>query len=142
MQQAATTRLPDGNVEQSLQRLEAVAKLMDGMIVIPGTDFRIGLDAVIGIVPGIGDLVSGAISSYLIWEAKRLGASKWVIARMSANTLLDTTIGAIPVLGDVFDAAFRANMKNMALLRAHIEKTGYARRGNGRIIEGEAFRVA
>ena len=140
MQQATTTILSN-DLEQSLVRLEAVAKLMDGAIVIPGTDLRIGLDAVIGMVPGIGDLISGAIGSYLIWEARRLGAPKWLIARMSANMLLDTTVGAIPILGDVFDLAFRANMKNMALLRKHVEKKGFARSGGGQVIEGEAVRV-
>lgn len=140
MQQSTTTILSD-TTEQALRRLEAVATLMDGAIVIPGTDFRIGLDAIIGIVPGIGDLISGAISSYLIWEARKLGASRWLIARMSANTLLDTTIGAIPILGDAFDVAFRANMKNMALLRRHIERKGYARRDDGKVIEGEAVRI-
>jgi hypothetical protein len=140
MQQATTTILSN-DLEQSLVRLEAVAKLMDGAIVIPGTDLRIGLDAVIGMVPGIGDLISGAIGSYLIWEARRLGAPKWLIARMSANMLLDTTVGVIPILGDVFDLAFRANMKNMALLRKHVEKKGFARPSSGKIIEGDAVRV-
>ena len=94
MQQATTTILSN-DVEQSLVRLEAVAKLMDGAIVIPGTDLRIGLDAVIGIVPGIGDLISGAIGSYLIWEARRLGASRVLIARMAANTTIDTVLGSM-----------------------------------------------
>ena len=102
--------------QDSLARLEALAKLMDGAFVIPGTNIRMGLDGIIGLVPIAGDLVSGLISSYLIWEARQLGASRWVIGRMMANTLIDTTIGAIPVLGDAFDIVFRTNLRNMALL--------------------------
>ena len=99
-------------------------KLMDGVFVVPGTNFRLGLDAVIGLVPVAGDMLSALISSYLIWEARRLGAPRWLIARMVANTFLDTTLGAVPLLGDAFDVMFRANMKNMALLRKHMEKRG------------------
>ncbi|MGE5510594.1 MAG: DUF4112 domain-containing protein [Bacteroidota bacterium] len=125
---------------QSLARLEGVARLMDGILVVPGTNVRLGLDAIIGLVPVAGDVVSGVISSYLIWEARQLGAPKWLIARMMANTVLDTTIGAIPILGDAFDLMFRANMKNMALLRGHMHKRGLAPH-SGPIIEGEAIRV-
>jgi hypothetical protein len=109
---------------QSVARLEGLARLMDGVFVLPGTNIRLGLDVIIGLVPVAGDVVSGVISSYLIWEARQLGAPKWLIARMVVNTLLDTTVGAIPVLGDAFDVMFRANMKNMALLRRHMEKRG------------------
>ena len=126
--------------EQSVARLEALAKLMDGSFTVPGTNIRLGLDAVIGLVPVAGDLVSGLISTYMIWEARRLGAPKVLIARMVANTFFDTTIGAIPVLGDAFDMLFRGNMKNMALLRRHIEKRGL-NTPPGPVIEGEAVRV-
>jgi hypothetical protein len=127
-----------GDTEASVARVEALARLMDGVFAVPGTNIRLGLDSVIGLVPVAGDVISGLISSYLIWEARRIGAPRWLIARMSANTLLDTTIGAIPLLGDVFDVAFRANMRNMALLRRHIEKKGL---GRGRVIEGRAVRL-
>jgi hypothetical protein len=130
----------DRSKEESLMRLEGLGKLMDGAFEIPGTNVRIGIDAVIGIVPGIGDVISGLMSSYLIWEARRLGVSKWVMARMVANTMIDTTIGAIPIAGDVFDVMFRANMKNMALLRRHLEKQGYGQQ-RGPVIEGEAVRI-
>lgn len=125
---------------ESLARLEALARLMDGAFVIPGTNIRVGLDAIIGVVPGIGDAISGVISSYLIWEARKLGVSRWTLARMAGNTLLDTTVGAIPLAGDVFDVMFRANMKNMALLRRHLERKGYTGRF-GPVIEGEAVRI-
>jgi uncharacterized membrane protein len=126
--------------DQAIQRLEGLAKLMDNAFVVPGTDVRFGLDGVIGLVPGVGDLISGVISSYLIWEARRLGVSKWILGRMMANTLLDTTIGAIPVAGDFFDVMFRANVKNMSLLRRHLERKG-ASRTHPRVIDGDFRRV-
>ena len=129
-----------GPPDESLARLEALARLMDNAFVIPGTNTRIGLDGIIGVIPGIGDLISGLVSSYLIWEARQLGVSKWVLSRMVANTLLDTAVGAIPFAGDVFDVMFRANMKNMRLLRRHLEKRGLTQPA-GRIIDGEAVRV-
>ena len=135
-----TRRSPMTETEQSVARLEALAKLMDGSFTVPGTDIRLGLDAVIGLVPVAGDLVSGLISTYMIWEARRLGAPRLLIARMVANTFFDTTIGAIPVLGDAFDILFRGNMKNMMLLRRHIEKRGLVT-PPGPVIEGEAVRV-
>ena len=134
-----TYRISPGT-EESVTRLEALARLMDGSFVIPGTNFRLGLDAVIGLVPVAGDVISGIISSYLIWEARRLGAPRWLIARMMANTFIDTTLGAIPVVGDAFDILFRGNMKNMALLRRHMDKRGLGR-AVGPVIEGEAVRV-
>lgn len=106
-----------GDEEWTLARLEALAKLMDSAFVLPGTKFRFGLDAIVGLVPGIGDAISGAISSYLIWEARRLGASRLLIARMAGN---------------VFDASFRGNMRNVALLRQHLE-----RKTNLRVVDAE-----
>ncbi len=131
---------PLGDTKQSMARIEALARLMDGAVAIPGTNIRMGLDAVIGLVPVAGDMISGIISSYLIWEARQLGAPRWLIARMVANTFLDTTIGAIPIIGDAFDVMYRANMKNMALLRRHMEKTGLTIAAKP-VIEGKAFRV-
>ena len=120
-------RLSAGGTEESVARIEALARLMDGAFVLPGTNIRLGLDSIIGLVPVAGDVISGLVSSYLIWEARQIGAPQWLIARMVANTLLDTTIGAIPVVGDAFDIMFRANMKNMALLRRHMDKHGLKR---------------
>ena len=142
--------LSAAGTEEAVARVEALARLMDGAFVLPGTNFRLGLDAIIGLVPVAGDVISGLVSSYLIWEARQLGASKWLITRMMANTLLDTTLGAIPLVGDAFDVLFRANLKNMALLRAHNDKRGLLRahidkrgmnRPAGPVIEAEAVRV-
>jgi hypothetical protein len=139
-QRQGAYRISAGGTEESVARLEALAKLMDGVFVLPGTNIRMGLDAIIGLVPVAGDMIAGLISTYLIWEARRLGAPRWLIARMLANTFLDTTIGAVPLLGDAFDVMFRANMKNMALLRKHMEKRGLSRSG-GPIIEGQAVEI-
>jgi hypothetical protein len=133
-------RHPAKNADQSVARLEGLARLMDGAFIVPGTNLRLGLDAIVGLLPVAGDVISGLISSYLIWEARQLGAPKWLIARMMANTLLDATVGAIPLLGDAFDLLFRANMKNMALLRRHMQKRGLGPY-SGPVIEGEAMRV-
>jgi len=133
-------KITPGGPEESVARLEALGRLMDGAFVLPGTNIRLGLDAIIGLVPVAGDVISGLVSSYLIWEARQLGAPRWLIARMMANTLLDTTVGAIPVVGDAFDLVFRANMKNMALLRRHMAKRGLTSAA-GPVIEGEAVRA-
>ena len=129
------------DVHQSLARLEALARLMDGAFVLPGTNLRFGLEAIVGLVQVAGDMIAGLVSTYLIWEARQLGAPRWLVARMLANTLLDTTIGAIPVLGDAFDVLFRANLKNMTLLRRHLDKKGLGS-AQGRVIDGEVLRAA
>lgn len=121
----------DSSVSDSLARLDALANVMDSAVTIPGTNVVMGLDAALGLLPVIGDAISSAIGAYIIWEARRLGASKVLIARMAANTTVDTLVGSIPVFGDVFDVAFRANRKNVALLRRHIEKHGLANSGEG-----------
>jgi hypothetical protein len=131
----------DASVQQSLERLDALAKLLDSSFFIPGTKIRMGLDGIIGLVPVVGDLISGAISSYIIWEARRLGASRWVLGRMVTNTLIDTAVGAIPLAGDAFDVLFRTNVRNLALLRRHLARKGLIAPGSGTVIEGEAVRV-
>jgi Domain of unknown function (DUF4112) len=128
--------------QHSLARLEALAKLMDSSFNVPGTNIRMGLDGIIGLVPIAGDLISGMISSYVIWEARRLGASRWVIGRMMTNTLIDTVFGAVPILGDAFDVLFRTNIRNLALLKKHLARKGLVvGGGSGPIIEGEAIRL-
>jgi hypothetical protein len=132
----------DPNIEASVARIEILAKLMDSAFVIPGTNTRMGFDAIIGLVPVFGDLISQAVSSYIIWEARKLGVSRLTIARMIGNSLIDTVIGSIPLAGDTFDIFFRANMKNLALLKAHLAKNGHIMRSSasGPIIEGRAVR--
>lgn len=110
-----------------LQRLRSMAWLLDNSIPLPG-GFRIGLDALIGLVPGIGDAIGALISVFIINEARMLGAPRSVLLRMSGNVLIETLIGAIPFIGDLFDAGFKANMRNLALLeRYHLDPVGSRR---------------
>jgi len=106
-----------------LQRdVERLANVLDDQFCVPGTSLRFGLDGVIGLIPGIGDLFTAAISTYLIGIAHQAGASAWLKTRMAANVGIDTTLGAIPVVGDAFDFAFKANRANTRLLATHIDK--------------------
>lgn len=97
--------------------LEFLAGLLDDRFSIPGTNIRFGIDALIGLIPGVGDAVSGMMSSYLIWRAHQLGASKLTLIRMTGNMAVDTVFGAIPLFGDILDVKFRANRRNLELLR-------------------------
>lgn len=97
--------------------IEFLASLLDDRFTIPGTNIRFGLDAVIGLIPGVGDAVSATLSSYLIWRAHQLGASKFTLLRMAGNMAVDTVMGSVPLLGDVLDVKFRANRRNLELLR-------------------------
>src|SRR3712207_3413491 len=85
----------------SVARLEALSRLLDSAFPIPGTNQRIGIDALLGLIPGIGDLVSTALASYLIWEAKQLGLPRWKVARMIGNVAVDTAVGAVPLVGEI-----------------------------------------
>ena len=111
--------MPATTAPASLRNLDALAKLMDARFRIPGTQIRFGLDAVVGLIPGVGDLISLAISGYIISTAGKLGASRYVMARMALNSGIDAIVGAIPLLGDLFDIGFRANQRNMRLLQQH-----------------------
>jgi Domain of unknown function (DUF4112) len=109
----------DPEKHQKIEQLRKIAELLDGQFRIPGTDIEFGLDAIIGLVPGIGDLVSGGISMWLIREARRLGAPRWLIARMIWNVVVDVGVGIVPVFGDMLDVAWKANRMNMELLSRH-----------------------
>jgi hypothetical protein len=106
----------DEPVQRSLLRLRQLAWLMDSQFLIPGTTMRVGLDGLIGLIPGIGDFAGALISLYIIHQASRLGATRWMIARMLFNVLLEALIGLIPLLGDLFDIAFKANIRNLKLI--------------------------
>ena len=106
--------------EAAQRRLQRIAKLMDSQIRVPVIGLRIGADAIIGLVPGVGDIVTGAIGAYLIYEAQRLGIPRSAVLRMVANIVFDTAIGAIPFAGDIWDFFFRANDRNMQILARHI----------------------
>ena len=104
------------------QRIEAMEKLLERSLTIPGTRIPIGLDALAGLIPVAGDLITAAMGAWMIWEAKNLGLPKWQLWRMAANVGFDTAIGAVPVVGDVFDFAFRSNSKNLRIIKRHLDK--------------------
>jgi hypothetical protein len=112
--------VPRGSPEADriARRIRALAHLLDAKFEVPGTSFRFGLDAIIGLVPGLGDAASAAMSAYLLLEARRLGVPPRVMSRMLANAVADLIVGAVPIAGDVFDAAFRANLRNARLIDA------------------------
>jgi hypothetical protein len=120
------TARPAGSDEQrtrSLAQVEALAWLLDNSIPVPGTGGRrFGVDAVIGLVPGIGDIVSGALGLIVVWRGSRMGLPRIVVGRMLLNTLLDIAVGAIPILGDAFDLWFKASTRNLGLMRRHLER--------------------
>jgi hypothetical protein len=117
--------------EQRIARIDALATLLDTAFIIPGTQIRFGLDALIGLVPGIGDAITSIMSLYIVSEARALGAPRLLVARMLANVALDGIVGAVPLIGDAFDVAFRANRRNMALLREHLDKVDGPRMAYG-----------
>ena len=123
-----------GTHAPSLERLRTLSRLLDSAFTIPGTRVRYGLDAVIGLVPGLGDGVSALISGYLIIQASRLGAPRSVITRMIANVAIDTVFGWVPVLGDMFDVAWKSNVRNLALLETHLQNPAAARKGSRRAL--------
>jgi hypothetical protein len=102
-------------------RMEMMAKLLDNAFVIPGTKQRVGIDAIIGLIPGLGDVATTLLSSYVIWEARNLGVSRLAMGRMLSNLAIHATIGAIPIFGDVFDAFFRVNQRNMRIVHAQLK---------------------
>jgi hypothetical protein len=110
----------DVEVATRARNVRALARFLDSSIGIPGTNFRFGFDAVVGLVPVIGDVIGGVLSGYIIVQAARARVPVLTLARMLVNIGIDTVVGAVPALGDLFDAAWKANMKNVALLERHM----------------------
>jgi hypothetical protein len=112
-----------------LARLRRFATLLDAGIAVPGTSLRFGLDPVLGLVPGLGDAAGALLSAWILIEGIRLGASGATLGRMAANIAIDALIGAVPLLGDVFDIVWKANLKNVDLLEHHMtDAAGAVRR--------------
>jgi len=106
----------------TLNRIRKLSRLMDTAIGIPGTKFRIGLDPIIGLVPGAGDIVDTAFSAYLIYLATRFNIPQKTLGKMIYNIGLEAVVGSVPLVGDIFDAFYKSNMRNLALLEAHLEE--------------------
>ncbi len=102
--------------------IDRLAKMLDTQFRLPGTSFRFGLDGIIGLIPGVGDTISGGLGLYIIHRARQEGASVGMMVRMGWNLLVDTIIGAIPLVGDLFDFAHKANAKNARMLKEHLDK--------------------
>lgn len=122
---------------RALAEIETLAWILDNSIPVPGTGGRrFGIDALIGFVPGIGDLVSGGIGLFVVWRGSRLGLPRVVVARMLANSALDLAIGAIPFVGDAFDLWFKANTRNLGLIRRHLEEPDASTRNEWLVLFG------
>ena len=117
-------QLPDvsRNPQAIRTRVEAMEKMLERAFVVPGINRPIGLDALVGLVPVVGDIVTAVMGGYIVWEARNLGMSKWQISRMAANVGIDTALGAIPLAGDVFDFFWRSNSRNLRIIRKHLDK--------------------
>lgn len=102
--------------------IDKLARLLDSQFRVPGTQFRFGLDSIIGLIPGIGDALTGGLGLYIVNRARQEGAPGFMIVRMLSNLLIDTILGAIPVIGDLFDFGFKANAKNARMLQKHLDK--------------------
>ena len=104
------------------RRLEAMEAVLERAFTVPGINRPIGLDAIVGLIPVVGDLVTTAMGAWLIWEGRNLGMSKFHLARMAGNVGVDTLVGAIPLVGDLFDFAFRSNTRNLKILKKYLDK--------------------
>src|SRR5579863_3946141 len=118
-------RYSDQSRAAALDRLDMLAAVFDTAVLIPGTNIRFGAEAVLRLIPGIGDAMASALSFYLLYEASRLGVPKWLMLRMALNAILEGAIGIVPVAGDAFDIYFRANRRNVALLRKYFGRGGF-----------------
>jgi hypothetical protein len=118
--EAEARTFDDAELDRIERRLERLSVALDSAVAIPGAGIRFGADSLLGIIPGVGDLLSLALSGYFLLEAKRLGAPAPLLSRMAMNLAVDAGVGAVPVLGDAFDLFFKANRRNAALLREHI----------------------
>jgi hypothetical protein len=123
-----------GPVAEIRERLARLAWLLDSSIPIPGTRFSIGLEALIGLFPVVGDVVGVFLSSYIVKEAAALGVSRSILARMAFNVAVEGLVGMIPFAGDVFDAAFKANQRNVRLLNAYLDHPSQTKRSSRALV--------
>jgi hypothetical protein len=133
------TRMPRTDTDRSrgLAEIETIAWLLDNSIPVPGFGGRrFGVDAIIGLVPFVGDLASAGIGLFVVWRASRFGLPRIVIVRMLMNSALDLVVGSIPVIGDAFDLWFKANTRNLGLMRRHLERPGTSTRDDWLVVGG------
>jgi hypothetical protein len=128
--------------EAAERRIGRVTHALDELIAVPGTPIRVGLDPIVGLIPVVGDAVAGLIGAWIIGEATRFGIPRIVVGRMVVNLVVDLAIGAIPILGDLFDVVFRANSRNLALFRRHALEPDAPTRGDQAFFVGLALFLA
>lgn len=118
-----TADLPLGNDALSVRRrVEGLEQLLEGLIALPLIGRKVGLDAVLGLVPGIGDVITGLMGLYLVWEARNLGMPRWQLWRMAGNVALDALLGVVPLAGDLVDVLYRSNSRNLRIIRKHLDR--------------------
>jgi hypothetical protein len=115
--------LPVGRDPASVRRrLEAMEKLLERAFIVPGINRPVGMDAIVGLVPVVGDLITASMGAWLLWEARNLGMPKLQLTRMAAHIGMDSLLGAIPLAGDLFDFAYRSNTKNVRIIKRYLDK--------------------
>ena len=121
--QRMTATLPLGTDPHSVrQRVEALERLLEGLFEVPVLGRKVGLDAIVGLIPVAGDVITAAMGLYLVWEARNLGMPRWQLWRMAGNVGIDSLLGAVPVAGDLFDLVYRSNTKNLKIIRKHLDR--------------------
>lgn len=118
-----SAELPLGTDPLSVRRrIEALEQLLEGMIHVPGLNRKVGLDALLGVIPVAGDAIAAVLGLYMVWEARNLGMSRWQLWRMAGNVGFDTLVGAVPLAGDLFDFLYRSNTRNLKIIKKHLDK--------------------
>lgn len=114
--------LVDPERDKTIRSLETLASILDNRFQIPGTNIKFGIDALVGLVPGIGDIIGSIFSFYIVYMTAKLGVRKRTLFKMFANITIDSIVGAVPILGDLFDVAWKSNKKNVQLAFSDLEK--------------------
>lgn len=115
--------LPLGKDPVSIRRrIEAMEMVLERSFTVPGINRPVGLDAIIGLVPVVGDIIAMGLGAYIVWEARNLGMPKWKLLRMAGNVAFDSAVGAVPLAGDLFDFMFRSNTRNLRIVKKHLDK--------------------
>ena len=128
--------------ERTLRRLDSLSYLLDNSIRVPGTRARFGADAVIGLIPGFGDAAGAVMSAWIVVQAARLGAPVPSLLRMLLNVGIEALVGTVPFLGDLFDAAFKANARNVTILRRELDQPGSTRRSSAAVVGAVVLALA
>jgi uncharacterized protein DUF4112 len=126
----------------NITTLRQLARLLDAAVRVPGTNIRFGLDAVLGLIPGAGDIAGGILSTFIIVQAAKLGAPRSVLARMVTNVAVDSIVGVVPILGDLFDVGWKSNLRNIALLERYVERPQATRAASRWAVIGAVATVA